>query len=77
MQNAHHFRSQAELYFELSRRMSLRRDAEYYRVTAERLLSTAVDLEEHENTPNRRRQRHPARRQPSIVDRSIGYVDAR
>jgi hypothetical protein len=47
VQNAHYFRSQAELYFELARRMSLRRDAEYYRVTAERLLSTAVDLEEH------------------------------
>jgi hypothetical protein len=47
VQNAHYFRSQAELYFELARRMSLRRDAEYYRVTAERHVSTAVDLEEH------------------------------
>jgi hypothetical protein len=46
VQDAHYFRSQAELYFELARRMSLRRDAEYFRVSAERLVSTAVDLEQ-------------------------------
>jgi hypothetical protein len=52
VQDAHYFRSQGELYFELARRMSLRRDAEYYRVIAERHVSTAVDLEKHpEATP--------------------------
>jgi hypothetical protein len=55
VQDAHYFRSQAELYFELARWMSLRRDAEYYRITAERFVSTAVDLEkqaESTSTPS-------------------------
>jgi hypothetical protein len=44
--DAHHFRVQAELYFELSRQMSLLGDAEYCRVRAERCLATAVELED-------------------------------
>ena len=47
MQDAHYFRLQAELYFELARRMSLRQDAEYCRIRAERHMSTAADLERH------------------------------
>jgi hypothetical protein len=43
--DAHHFRAQAQLYFELARRMSLRVDADYCRVIAERNLSRAADLE--------------------------------
>jgi hypothetical protein len=52
---AHHFRSQAELYFELARRMSVVADAEYCRVIGERNLSRAIDLENDsdlENDPN-------------------------
>jgi hypothetical protein len=43
--DAHHFRTQAELYLELSRRMSLRTDAEFCRVRAARNLAAAVELE--------------------------------
>jgi hypothetical protein len=50
--DAHYFRTQAELYFELSRRMSVRSDAEYCRVMAERNLSRAIDLEnDPDSTP--------------------------
>ena len=45
MPDAHYFRVQAELYFELSRQMSLLGDAEYCRVRAERCLATALELE--------------------------------
>ena len=45
MQDAQYFRTQAELYFELSRQMSIRSEAEYCRVIAERNLSRAIDLE--------------------------------
>ena len=45
MLDAHHFRSQAELYFELARRMSLSGDAEYCRVIAERCQARAIELE--------------------------------
>jgi hypothetical protein len=44
MSNVHYFRSQAELYFELARRMSIRADAEYCRVTAERYAAMAAEL---------------------------------
>ena len=50
MQDAHYFRVQAELYLELARRMSLAQHAEYCRVTAERHMSQAVDLEKHQDT---------------------------
>jgi hypothetical protein len=43
--DAHHFRSQAQLYFELAERMSLRGDAEYYRIIAERCRARAIELE--------------------------------
>jgi hypothetical protein len=43
--DAHYFRTQAALYFELSRQMSLRGDAEYCRVHAERHLAMAAERE--------------------------------
>jgi hypothetical protein len=43
--DAHYFRTQAELYLELSRRMSLHGDAEYFRVLAGRHLAAALVLE--------------------------------
>jgi hypothetical protein len=43
--DAHHFRSQAELYLELAKRMSLRGDAEYCRILAERCVARAAELE--------------------------------
>jgi hypothetical protein len=43
--DARYFRSQAELYLELSRRMSLHGDAEYFRVVAGRHLTAANELE--------------------------------
>jgi hypothetical protein len=43
--DAHYFRPQAQLYVELGRRMSLRGDAEYCRITAERCMARAVELE--------------------------------
>ena len=45
MLDAHHFRSQAQLYRELARRMSLRGDAEYCRIIAERCVARAIELE--------------------------------
>ena len=45
LQDAQYFRTRAELYFALSRRMSIRSDAEYCRIIAERNLSRAIDLE--------------------------------
>jgi hypothetical protein len=47
VQDAHYFRVRAELYFELARMMSVRQDAEYCRITAERLTAKAADLERH------------------------------
>jgi hypothetical protein len=44
--DAHYFRSQAELYFELARHMSLRADAEYCRVIAERYTATAAERDD-------------------------------
>ena len=52
MQDAHHFRSQAELYHELARRMSVRSDAEYCRIHAEHCLARAIELET-ESEPQR------------------------
>jgi len=43
--DAHHFRSQARLYSELAERMSLRGDAEYCRIVAERCRARATELE--------------------------------
>ena len=51
MQDARHFRSRAELYFELAGLMSLRCDAEYCRVTAERHLAAAIALEHTGSMP--------------------------
>ena len=45
MPDAHDFRVQAELYLELSRRMSLRGDAEYCRVRAARCSAMAIECE--------------------------------
>jgi hypothetical protein len=45
--DAHHFRSQAQLYRELARWMSLRGDAEYCRIIAERCQARAIELETH------------------------------
>lgn len=45
MLDAHHFRSQALLYSELAGRMSLRGDAEYCRIIAERCRTRAIELE--------------------------------
>lgn len=45
MQDAGYFRAQAELYFELARRMSVASDAQYFRGNAERHLASAVELE--------------------------------
>lgn len=45
MPDAHYFRSQATLYFELARRMSLHVDAEYCRIVAERHAAKAAALE--------------------------------
>ena len=47
MLDAHHFRSQALLYSELAERMSLRGDAEYCRIVAERCRARAIELETH------------------------------
>jgi hypothetical protein len=43
--DTHYLLSQAELYLELARRMSLRADAEYCRVIAERYAATAAERE--------------------------------
>jgi hypothetical protein len=43
--DAQHFRSQALLYSELAERMSVRGDAEYCRILAERCLARAAELE--------------------------------
>ena len=51
MSDAHHLRSQAALYFELARRMSIRSDAEYCRVTAERHLAAAIAFEHAGSMP--------------------------
>jgi hypothetical protein len=45
MPDADYYRSQAELYFELARRMSVRSDAEYCRATARRYAARAAELE--------------------------------
>ena len=45
MQDAQYFRSQAELYFELSQRMSLHDDVEYFCIQAEHCLARAMELE--------------------------------
>jgi hypothetical protein len=53
MQNAGYFRAQAELYFELARRMSVPSDAQYFRGNAERHLANAEELEAHPPVPAR------------------------
>jgi hypothetical protein len=50
--DAHYFRTQAALYFELSRQMSLRGDAEYCRVRAERHLAMAAEREGENANPS-------------------------
>jgi hypothetical protein len=73
VQDAHYFRLQADLYFELAGRMSLRQDAEYCRVTAERHALTAADLEKHSSaslTPSSGAQSNPE-------NGSIDHDDAR
>ena len=45
VQDARYFRSQAELYFELAGLVSIRTDAETYRVRAERYLAQAAEIE--------------------------------
>jgi len=45
MRDAHYFRSQAELYRELARCMSVRGDAEYCRIHAAHCLARAIELE--------------------------------
>lgn len=52
MQDAHYFRSQAELYRELALCMSVRTDAEYCRIHAEHCLARAIELET-ESEPTR------------------------
>lgn len=52
MQDAHYFRSQAELYRELALRMSIDVDAEYCRIQAEHCLARAIELE-IESAPKR------------------------
>ena len=45
MQDALYFRSQAALYFELARRMSLAHDAELFRVLGDEYIARAVRFE--------------------------------
>jgi hypothetical protein len=45
VQDAHYFRSQAELYRELALRMSVRSDSEYCRIQAAHCLARAIELE--------------------------------
>jgi hypothetical protein len=49
--DAQYFRSQAELYRELARRMSLRGDAEYCRIHAAHCLARAIELETESRPP--------------------------
>jgi hypothetical protein len=53
MQDAQHFRSQAERYFELARLMSLKTDAEYFCIQAEHCLARATELESKSLPPVR------------------------
>ena len=64
MLDAHHFRSQALLYSELAERMSLRGDAEYCRIIAERCLARATELETHGQSAKALRD-IPSSRMPS------------
>ena len=57
MHDAAYFRKRAELYFELSRRMSVPTDAQYFHGAAERYLAKAVELE---TRPARSAQQRPA-----------------
>jgi hypothetical protein len=43
--DSRHFRTQAEIYFELARHMSLRSDAEIFRATAQAYLARAGEEE--------------------------------
>lgn len=52
MRDAHYFRSRAEFYFELARRMSVDVDAEYFCIQAEHCLARAIELES-ESAPQR------------------------
>jgi hypothetical protein len=51
VQDARYFRSQAELYFELAGLVSIRTDAETYRVRAERYLAQAAKIEGLTSSP--------------------------
>ena len=68
MQDARHFRSRSDLYFELARLMSLRCDAEYCRATAERHLAAAIALEHAGSTP----VPAPCRSAPESADQEHG-----
>jgi hypothetical protein len=59
MHDAGYFRERAELYFELSRRMSVPTDAQYFHGAAERYLARAVELEARPGQP-RATQPRPA-----------------
>jgi hypothetical protein len=43
--DAQYFRSQAELYFSLARRMSLDADAKFFSALAERCLACAIEVD--------------------------------
>jgi hypothetical protein len=45
MQDAAYFRSRAEFYFELARRMSLHVDSEFFAIPAEHCLARATELD--------------------------------
>lgn len=49
--DAHYFRSQADLYFELARHMSERGAADSFRVTATEFLTRALELEAQDPSP--------------------------
>jgi hypothetical protein len=70
MHDAAYFREQAELYFELARRMSVPSDAEYFRGTAERHLASAREIESHADRAPRTKRSWEARRDASPFART-------
>jgi hypothetical protein len=50
MQDAAYFRSRAEMYFELARRMSLHVDSEFFCIQAEHCLARATELEAEDSS---------------------------
>ena len=61
MHDAPYFREQAQLYFELARRMSVPSDAEYFRGTAERCLTSAREMERRPQRSAAPQQTEPRR----------------